>query len=425
MSLLARSVRIDRVDDARRLARRVGLSEESAQQATGAIARPMNLLLTGLAPRTARALADAGRRPEQEGSGAMVLTAGGDAVLVSGSVRDVFALATVLGQSDRPEVEEAAGVLARCLRRNESVPAGIVVGGSTLKFDGRTLVMGIVNVTPDSFSDGGAHDDLDAAVAHGRRLVDEGADLLDVGGESTRPGADGVPAQEELRRVVPVIERLASVGVPISIDTTKAEVARAALEAGATLVNDVSGLSADPELGYVVASAGAALVVMHMRGTPREMQQHTNYTDLVGEVIASLAQSIERAHAAGVDEGRVIVDPGIGFAKSAEQNLALIRHTASFRTLGRPILQGSSRKSFIGKISGTTIQDRLPGTLAAITLGAHHGAHMMRVHDVAAARQALALTDAIDRSGDEGAAFVEGSKWWDTTDPRWSVRSTS
>jgi dihydropteroate synthase len=260
--------------------------------------------------------------------------------------------------------------------------------------------MGIVNVTPDSFSDGGAHPDAAAAIAHGLRLVAEGADLLDVGGESTRPGAAPVPADEELRRVLPVVRALAErAGAPVSIDTTKAGVARAALDAGATIVNDVSGLRFDPALGGVVARAGAGLIVMHMQGDPRTMQQAPRYDALLAEVIAELEAALVRAATAGVDPEKVVVDPGIGFGKTLEHNLELIDRLGELCALGRPVLVGPSRKSFIGRVLDLPPAERLEGTIAACCLAADRGAHLVRVHDVGPVRRALRVADAILERG--------------------------
>jgi dihydropteroate synthase len=256
--------------------------------------------------------------------------------------------------------------------------------------------MGVLNLTPDSFSDGGRFLDPDAAVARARVLADEGADLLDVGGESTRPGAPPVPAAEEIRRVVPVLERLRAEGypVPVSVDTSKPEVARAALAAGAAMVNDVTALS-DPALAEVVAAAGVPVVLMHMRGTPRDMQDRAAYRDVVREVRDELARALERAERAGVARARILLDPGIGFAKTAPQSLELLARLREIAALGRPVLVGPSRKSFIGHVTGTLVADRLPGTLAAVAVAVLNGAAVVRVHDVAAARQAARIAAAV------------------------------
>ncbi|HUL60850.1 MAG TPA: dihydropteroate synthase [Anaeromyxobacteraceae bacterium] len=275
----------------------------------------------------------------------------------------------------------------------------------TRLFDGPgPFVMGIVNATPDSFSDGGRFLDPGAAVDHALRLAEEGADAVDVGGESTRPGAPPVAAAEEIRRVVPVVERLRARGfpLPISVDTSKAEVARAALAAGADLVNDVRAL-ADPELARVVAEAGAPVVLMHMRGTPADMAARAVYRDVVAEVRDELAAALARAEAAGVARERTILDPGLGFAKTAEHSLAILAGLAALKALGRPLLVGPSRKSFIGKVTGARVEARLPGTLAAVAVAVLAGAAWVRVHDVAAAREAArvaaAIRDAVPAAG--------------------------
>jgi dihydropteroate synthase len=262
------------------------------------------------------------------------------------------------------------------------------------------FLMGVVNVTPDSFSDGGRFLTIDAAVAQAERLVDEGADLLDLGGESTRPGAAAVEAGEERRRVVPVIERLRGRGLrtPLSIDTSKAEVARAALEAGADLVNDVTGL-ADPALAAVVAGAGAPVVLMHLRGTPADMASHASYADLLGEVAAELRRALARAAGAGIPEERIILDPGLGFAKTPAQTVELLARVGELRALGRPLLVGPSRKRFIGELTGAPVGDRLAGTLAAVTACVLAGVELIRVHDVAAARQAAQVALALRNAG--------------------------
>lgn len=268
---------------------------------------------------------------------------------------------------------------------------------------GRPLVMGIVNVTPDSFSDGGRNFDPAIAVASALRLVEDGADVLDVGGESTRPGSEAVSSEEELRRVLPVIEALAGrVQVPISIDTTKAEVVDRAAAAGATIANDISGLRFEPELADVVRRRGLGLVLMHSRGRPKDMQEAPHYDDTVGEVIGELERALERATARGVPREAVLIDPGIGFAKRPEDNLALLAAVPRLRAeLGRPVLVGPSRKAFLGVVTGAPVQRRLPGTLAAVAVAVYCGADMVRVHDVAEARQAVDVAAAI-RAGRPG-----------------------
>lgn len=255
--------------------------------------------------------------------------------------------------------------------------------------------MGIVNVTPDSFSDGGLYVEAEAAIARGRQLRAQGAEVLDVGGESTRPGAPEVAAAAERDRVLPVIEALAA-EARVSIDTSKAEVAAAGLEAGAGIVNDVTALG-DPEMAALCAERECGLVLMHMQGTPRTMQENPTYGDVVEDVRAFLAERLERAVEAGVREERIWVDPGIGFGKTLEHNLELIRRLGELRDLGRPILLGASRKSFLGKLTGREARKRLGGSIAAAVLGRRAGADWLRVHDVAETRDALLVAGAIAR----------------------------
>ena len=275
----------------------------------------------------------------------------------------------------------------------------IRIGGREFAPPG-VFIVGVLNVTPDSFSDGGRYLEPDAGVEHALRLAAEGADVIDVGGESTRPGAPEVPVEEELRRVLPILERLARAGfpVPISIDTSRASVARAALDTGAAMVNDVRGL-ADPELAAVVAGAGVPVVLMHMRGTPRDMRERAVYGDVVAEVRTELGEAMARAIRAGVREDRIVLDPGIGFAKTAEQSVTVLARLSELAGLGRPILVGPSRKSFIGAITGAPAEERLAGTLAAVTAAVLGGATFLRVHDVAAARQAARVATALRASG--------------------------
>jgi dihydropteroate synthase len=264
----------------------------------------------------------------------------------------------------------------------------------------RTYLMGVVNVTPDSFSDGGRFASVDDAVAYGRSLCADGADLLDVGGESTRPGAQAVDTAEELARVLPVIEQLSKSGdVIISIDTCKAEVARAALELGAEVVNDVSGGLADPALLVEVARAGAAVVVGHLRGTPWDMQSHARYSDVVGEVSAELSARVEAARAAGVGSDRIWIDPGLGFAKEAEHSLQLIGDLERLTRLGHPLVVGASRKSFLGQVTGLPVGERELATAAADTAAILKGASVVRVHDVRQQRGAVAVADALKQAG--------------------------
>ena len=254
--------------------------------------------------------------------------------------------------------------------------------------------MGVVNVTPDSFSDGGLFLDAGAAIAHGRELLAEGADILDVGGESTRPGAAPVTAEEEVARTEPVVAALAGEGATVSIDTTKASVARAALAAGATYVNDVSALRFDPGLAEVVAASGARCCLMHMRGDPRTMQDDPRYDDVVSDVKAHLEERIAFAVGAGIAEERIDVDPGIGFGKTLEHNLELLRRLDEIVALGRPVVIGTSRKSFLGRLTGREVGERVPGTIATNVMALERGARVFRVHDVAPVRDALQVAAA-------------------------------
>jgi dihydropteroate synthase len=261
------------------------------------------------------------------------------------------------------------------------------------------VIMGVVNVTPDSFSDGGLYLDPDAAVAHGQRLAAEGADILDLGGESSRPGAEPVPEEEELRRVLPVVERLADGGARLSIDTTKVGVARAALAAGATIVNDVSAFRFEPGLAGVVAEAGVDCCLMHMLGQPRRMQRDPRYDDVVADVKAFLEGRLRFAVGEGVPEERVWLDPGIGFGKTVEHNLELLRRLDELVAIGRPVVVGTSRKTFLGKLTGgRPAGERLAGTIATNVLALERGATVFRVHDVAAVRDALTVAAATLRA---------------------------
>jgi dihydropteroate synthase len=279
-------------------------------------------------------------------------------------------------------------------------PHDLRVGGRLLPTSTRCLVMGIVNVTPDSFADGGRYLDPAAAVAHGLELAAEGADLLDVGGESTRPGAADVEEAVELERVLPVVEGVASAtDVPVSIDTRKAAVAAAALAAGATMVNDVSAGRDDPDLLGVAAEAGAAVVLMHMQGTPATMQDDPRYGDVLAEVEAFLQERCVAAEAAGVAREALVVDPGIGFGKRDEHNYALLGGLARLTRLGHPVLVGTSRKGFIGRALDLPVGERLEGSAAAVVWAVERGARIVRVHDVAPMVRTVRMTEALLTGG--------------------------
>jgi len=263
----------------------------------------------------------------------------------------------------------------------------------------KPLIMGVLNLTPDSFSDGGSYRSIQDAVAVAEKMVVDGADIIDIGGESTRPGADPVSAREELERVIPVIGKLAGrLDVPISIDTWKSEVAAAALEAGAEIVNDISAMTFDPDMAATVAEAGAAVVLMHSRGRPAEMQNNTGYADIVAEVMEFLEGRIKAALSAGIAAERIVVDPGIGFGKSVAGNMEIIRRLREFQSLSRPVLIGTSRKAFIGAALNREVTGRVFGTAASVAVSMMNGASIFRVHDVMAMRDTVDMVRAIMKS---------------------------
>jgi dihydropteroate synthase len=261
----------------------------------------------------------------------------------------------------------------------------------------RTLIMGIINTTPDSFSDGGRFSGPMTAVEEAIRMVEEGADLIDIGGESSRPGSDPVSEKEELRRVIPVIRGLSGkISVPLSVDTMKASVAREALAEGAEIINDISAMNYDDRMAGVVAEAGAAVILMHMRGLPKTMQTgDLHYHSLLGEVIAFLKERIDSALESGIAPVQIMIDPGLGFGKSALDNMRLIRHLSEFKILGRPILTGVSRKSFIGHVTGGSPRERVEGTAASVTAAILNGSRVIRVHDVKTMKKVAAMADAL------------------------------
>jgi dihydropteroate synthase len=311
--------------------------------------------------------------------------------LIMGDLRHYRQLIEKL--SVQPGLEE----LAESIRR-QMIPQGkdleLTMNRKTHAWNNKPVIMGILNVTPDSFSDGGRWLDEEAAVRHGREMAEQGADIIDIGGESSRPGADPVSEDEEIARISPVIRELSSLGIPISIDTTKSRVAEAAIREGATMVNDITALLGDPGMMDLVRDTGSAVVLMHMRGRPGTMQQNTGYQDVVGEIYAFLDERIEACIKAGISSS-IIVDPGIGFGKDLGGNLSLIRHISEFRSLGVPLLLGHSRKSFIGRILGTEADEREEGTDAVTAWAAIQGVDMVRVHSVARAARIRALLKAV------------------------------
>lgn len=269
-------------------------------------------------------------------------------------------------------------------------------GRRILNLNKRPYIMAILNVTPDSFSDGGHYLNIGSAVECAKRMAEEGADIIDIGGESSRPGAEPVPLEVELERVIPVISVLSKeIDVPISIDTYKAKVAKEALKAGASIINDISGLRFDPLMAKVAAEAGCPVIIMHMKGVPRDMQKRPVYKDVVKEITAFFKERISFAVKNGIKKNKIIIDPGIGFGKTVGHNLEIIKQLKEFRKLGVPILLGPSRKSFIGKILNATVDKRLEGTAAAVAIGIANGANIVRVHDVKAMADVAKIADAI------------------------------
>ena len=340
-----------------------------------------------------------------------MLSVGGDAAVARGSVSCSVPVSDILIMGTIKQI-------SALIRKIEKQPFGLnLIAGNILEIlkniskneyvlktcrreinlGKKTLIMGILNVTPDSFSDGGLFYSQQKAVERGLQMADEGADIIDIGGESTRPGAKSLDASVELKRVLPVIESLVKqIKIPLSIDTTKAKVAKFAMVGGAEIVNDISALHGDKEMTKTIKDAGAAVILMHMRGKPRNMQKgNLVYDNLMGEITDYLKKSSEKALKAGIEKDRMIVDPGIGFGKTPEDNYKIIRNLYQLKELGIPVMIGSSRKSFIGRITGGEPEQRLEGTAATITAAIMNGCHIVRVHDVAAMKKVAAVTDAI------------------------------
>ena len=296
-------------------------------------------------------------------------------------------------------LREIALDIEEALDNYDSVPEPIKIGKKKLDFGRRTYVMGILNVTNDSFSDGGMFIDVDAAVDHAKGMVRDGADIIDVGGESSRPGSRGMDARTEISRVIPVIKRLKKeTDSIISIDTTKSKVAAAAVEAGAHMVNDISGLRFDNKMASVVSSCGVPIVVMHILGKPRTMQKKPSYKDLISDIIIYLKNSIELAIKRGIQREKIIVDPGIGFGKTTEHNLEILKRLREFKSLGQPVLVGTSRKSLIGNVLDLSVDQRIEGTAATVAAAVLNGANIVRVHDVKEMCRVIRMTDAIKKA---------------------------
>lgn len=315
-------------------------------------------------------------------------------VLLMGTTRQMRGLVAKMGGQPF-KLTELAVSIGELLDGVRSAPR-YVVRGEDLLSGTKIPVMGILNVTPDSFSDGGRYAERDKAVARGLEMVSQGADIIDIGGESTRPGASQVNAQQEMERVLPVIEDLVKNGVSrISIDTTKAAVAEKAIEAGACIINDISAMTFDPEMVEVAAGAGVSVILMHTRGRPESMQNDLHYEDLLGEVCTFLEDATDRALGSGIPAERICLDPGIGFGKSVKQNLELIARVGELRSLGCAVLLGASRKSFIGGLTASDVDQRMPGSIAATVAAVMNGADMVRVHDVAETVQAMAIVSGL------------------------------
>ncbi|MGO8968975.1 MAG: dihydropteroate synthase [Myxococcaceae bacterium] len=406
--ILARPIALDRSADLDAALVRLGLPTPAREYLLEKLPHAQ-VLLTGLGPSEGRFL----KHTCEEGpAGLYPRFLSGDQALRPGTAflsgaRDQLAR-LVQAARQAPEASPLADALARLLAV-DCFPEPTLLAGRRFLWGERTYLMGVLNVTPDSFSDGGLFSSVQRAVAHGLALADAGADLVDIGGESTRPGAAEVPADQELKRILPVIEGLrAQSDIPLSIDTSKAGVAEAALAAGATLVNDVTGFLGDARLPAVTAAAGAAVCLMHMQGTPRTMQHSPHYEDLMADVLEMLGAAVGQAEAAGIPRGRIWVDPGIGFGKTSGHNLFLLHHVRELRLLGCPVVLGTSRKAFLGALAGGKSPDqRLPGTLASVAASAVvAGVDVVRVHDVGEVRDALAVADAIGRARSGGALWA-------------------
>jgi dihydropteroate synthase len=397
---LIRCLHITNANEAIQQMKKVGVDPTGVKLMEGKTLH-FNLKVEGIEPRTANLL-------KQE-----LLSLGGDVAVdgrgfdCSANQTDALLMGTqknfeklILKLEQYPDLQPLGQSIKETLKNISKTHYSIRCRKRTLILGKRTLLMGVLNVTPDSFSDDGFFFDKEKAIAHGLRMVEEGADIIDIGGESTRPGSKPLELEEELRRVIPVIESLAKeVDVPISIDTYKSTVAQRAIEAGAEMINDISGLHFDPSLAQLAAKEDTPLVLMHIRGTPETMQKDVHYDSLFSEILQYLKDSIQRAESTGLDPRQIIIDPGIGFGKTVEDNLLIIKNLYEFRILGKPILLGTSRKTFIGKILNTEVGDRLEGTLSSIAIGVLNGAHIIRSHDVLQAKKAIAVADAIRLAG--------------------------
>jgi len=397
---LIRCLHIMNANEAIQQMKKVGVDPTGVKLMAGKTLH-FNLRIEGIDPRTANLLKQemlsVGGDAALDRRGLDCSTPSTDAILI-GTQKQFEKLTSKLEQY--PALQSLGHSLKETLKNISKTHYTIRCRKRTFKLGKQTLLMGVLNVTPDSFSDGGLFLDREKAIAQGLKMVEEGADLIDIGGESTKPGSKPLGLEEELRRVIPVIEALAKeVDVPISIDTYKSTVAKKAIEAGAQMINDISGLHFDPDLAHVASKEDVPLILMHTRGTPETMQKDVHYESLFSEILQYLRESIRRAESAGLDPGQIVIDPGIGFGKNLEDNLLIIKNLQEFRILGKPILLGTSRKSFIGKILNTDVTERLEGTLSSIAIGVLNGAHIIRCHDVLEAKKAISVADAIRLAG--------------------------
>ena len=397
---LIRCLHIMNANEAIQQMKKVGVDPTGVKLMAGKTLH-FNLRIEGIDPRSANLLKQemlsVGGDAALDRRGLDCSTPSTDAILI-GTQKQFEKLTSKLEQY--PALQSLGHSLKETLKNISKTHYTIRCRKRTFKLGKQTLLMGVLNVTPDSFSDGGLFLDREKAIAQGLKMVEEGADLIDIGGESTKPGSKPLGLEEELRRVIPVIEALAKeVDVPISIDTYKSAVAKKAVEAGAQMINDISGLHFDPDLAHVASKEDVPLILMHIRGTPETMQKDVHYESLLSEILQYLRESIQRAESAGLDPGQIVIDPGIGFGKTLEDNLLIIKNLQELRILGKPILLGTSRKSFIGKILNTDVTERLEGTLSSIAIGVLNGAHIIRCHDVLEAKKAISVADAIRLAG--------------------------
>ncbi len=395
-----RVINLENIDEAKRELQGIGVYEgELREMAEKAVFR--NLKIKNLDSRSANAIKQ------------MSLSVGADVsvakelsdlniemtdVVISANLSQYNRLYHKLVES-RMNLKMMAEEIKNVLIKYDSKIKPVIIAGQEFDFSKKSYVMGILNITPDSFSDGGKNNSVEEAVKNAKEMVEQGAHIIDIGGESSRPGAKYVPAEDELERLLPVLERLTKeLNVPISIDTYKSEVARECLNRGAHIINDISGLRGDSDMARVISKAGAYCILMHMQGTPKTMQENPKYDDLIDDLIYELKKSIDIGENAGIESQKIILDPGIGFGKTFDHNLEILNRLDEFKTLGKPILVGASRKKFIGDILGTQVDERLEGSLAVAAISVSKGASILRVHDVKETVKVLKVADAIKNS---------------------------